>query len=203
MNILSELLPFLVILNPFALCLYLEDAVHELDQRSFMRTVGAASAISVVTFWTFALGGRPLLVRTLGVQPEALRLFGGLIFLVIAYDYVRKGHLATAELRGSLRHFPSAIAFPYMIGAGTITQSILVGEHVSTLPTILILLIGVAIAFIVLVVFKVATDHLKKRRENLFYHYMDIMARLNGLIIGAVSTQMIVFGARALWTLPK
>jgi small neutral amino acid transporter SnatA (MarC family) len=87
-----------------------------------------------------------------------------------------------------------------MIGAGTITQSILIGEHTSLSLTLLILLLGVAIAFAVLVVFKLATDHLKKRREDICYHYMDILARLNGLIIGAVSVQMIVFGLHALWT---
>jgi small neutral amino acid transporter SnatA (MarC family) len=90
-----------------------------------------------------------------------------------------------------------------MIGAGTITQSILIGEHMDLLPTLLTLLLGVFTAFSVLVAFKVATDRFKQRREDIFYQYMDTLARLNGLIIGAVSIQMIVFGLRALWKLPR
>ncbi|MFW6279622.1 MAG: MarC family protein [Planctomycetota bacterium] len=195
---INELLPFLSILNPFALCLYLSDTAHELGLRAYVRTIGVASLISYATFLVFALGGRPLLVKTLHIQPEAMRLFGGIIFLVIAHDYVMKGYRATAELRGRL-HLPSAVALPYMIGAGTITQSILIGEHLTLSATILTLFFGVVTAFVVLLLFKIAGDQLKKRREDIMNRYLDLFARLNALVIGAISTQMIMSGVRTLW----
>lgn len=197
----DELIPFLAILNPFALCLYLEDSMHELDFGEFARVAAGASGISLFTFWVCALGGRPLLVDGLGVMPAALRLFGGVIFFVVAYNYVMKGHEATAELRGSVRNFPSAIALPFMIGAGTITQAIFIGEHLPWLMGLLVILLGIVITFGILLSFKLIGDHLKRSRERVFYRYVDTVARLNGLIIGAISAQMMVLSMHDLWDL--
>jgi len=42
-------------------------------------------------------------------------------------------------------------------------------------------------------------DHMRGTREQVFDRYVNIFARLNGLVIGAVSTDMIVTGLRELW----
>ena len=197
----DQLIPFLAILNPFALCLYLEDSMHELTLRKFAAVAAGASGISLFTFWVCALGGRPLLVDGLGVMPSSLRFFGGVIFFVVAYNYVMKGHEATAELRGSMRNFPSAIALPFMIGAGTITQAIFIGEHLPWPTALLVIFVGILITFVILIGFKVIGDHLKRARERVFYRYVDTVARLNGLIIGAISAQMMVLSMHELWDL--
>ena len=82
--IVSSLLPFLAILNPFALCLYLAGVMDDLESRIFVKVLFWASLISLVVFWVSAIMGEPLLVEFVGVRPEALRIFGGVIFFVIA-----------------------------------------------------------------------------------------------------------------------
>ena len=198
-DMVRELMPFLAILNPFALCLYLEEAMHKLRMRAFAGVLARASVISLLAFWFFALAGRPFLNSTLQVRPEALRIFGGIIFLVIAYHYTMRGHQGTEVVRGDITQLPAAIALPFMIGAGTITQSMLMRQHLPPVSCMFTLFLGVAISFGIVLAFKALSDHLKRRSEATFYRYADIVARLNGLLIGAISVEMIVEGVHQLW----
>lgn len=198
-TIVSSLIPFLAILNPFALCLYLAGVMDDLESRVFVRVLFWASLISLVVFWIFAVVGERLLLDFLGVRPEALRIFGGVIFFVVAYNYVTKGFRATELLRGSLEELPSAIALPFMIGAGTITQAILLGKKQGPYLSVFILFLGLFVCFSIVIAFKLVRDHLKKAREKVFERYVNILSRINGLLIGAISTEMVVSGIRKLW----
>ncbi|MFP3938228.1 MAG: MarC family protein [Phycisphaerae bacterium] len=198
-EILEDLIPFLAILNPFALCLYTSSVMEDLDFRSVLRVVLGACVISTAVFWVFALTGEALLEGVFRVEPTALRIFGGLIFLIVGYNYVIKGYRGAEVLRGSLEELPSAIALPFMIGAGTITQAIIVGKNHDWHISMVILLLGVTAALGTLVVFKLIRDHMAGARERLFIRYVNILARLNGLLIGAISVKMIVQGLKGLW----
>jgi len=197
-----SLVPFLAILNPFALCLYLAGLMETLPARNFIRVLAGACVISLAVFAIFALSGERLLVDWLGIHPQALRAFGGLIFLIVGYNYVVRGYKATEILRGSLEDLPSAVALPFMIGAGTITQSILIGKSNGPGQTLFVLALGVSITFLVVMAFKFIRDHVKGPKEKVFERYINILARINGLLIGAISTEMIVSGLRDLWALP-
>ncbi len=199
MPIIHSVTGFLVILNPFALCLYLGGLIDELDTRTFAKVLARAGLISFGVFIIFAMGGEAILEDVLGLQAGALRVFGGLIFLVIAYNYTTRGYHATEMLRGSVEQLPSAIAMPFMIGAGTITQSILIGKAHPHLTGIGVLAMGVAVAILVVLAFKLFRDRLRGAREHLFERYVNILARINGLLIGAVSISMIVTGIQGLW----
>jgi len=198
-EVASSLTAFLAILNPFALCLYLAAVMDDLESRTFFKVLLQASVISLVVFWVFALVGESLLVTVLNLRTESLRIFGGIIFFIIGYNYVMRGYKAAEVLRGTLEDLPSAIALPYMIGAGTITQAILVGKKHSAHVSMLILLVGIAVAFVLVAGFKVLRDHMKRRNKLVFNRYVNILSRINGLLIGAISTQMVVSGVRSLW----
>lgn len=195
----DSLVPFLAILNPFALCLYLVGVMDDLESRAFIRVLFWASVISLIVFWVFAVAGEPLLVDFLGVRPEALRIFGGVVFFVVAYNYVTRGYKAVETLRGSLEELPSAIALPFMIGAGTITQAILLGRRHGPCLSIFLLSLGLCICFLVVIAFKLIRDGLRDKREKVFERYVNILSRINGLFIGAISTEMIISGIRKLW----
>jgi small neutral amino acid transporter SnatA (MarC family) len=158
-----------------------------------------ASIISFITFSLFALAGEAFLVRILGVRTEAMRVFGGIIFLIVGYNYVTKGYRATVVLRGTLEELPSAIALPFMIGAGTITQAILLGKQHSVAIAVFVIAISVGATFGIVLGFKLAHDKLRGPREAVFDRYVNILSRINGLLIGAISTEMIVSGLHELW----
>lgn len=197
-----SLVSFLAILNPFALCLYLVGVMEDLDFRAFVRVMSGACIISFIVFSIFALAGESVLIGCFHVKPNALRVFGGVIFLIVGYNYVVKGYRTTELLRGSLEELPSAIALPFMIGAGTLTQSILIGKLNSRPVALLILLAGIAISFFVVFAFRAIRDRMKTTREKVFDRYVNIMVRINGLLVGAISTEMIVSGIREMWQSP-
>jgi multiple antibiotic resistance protein len=198
-DIPHALIPFLAVLNPFALCLYLAEPMEDMHLRAFIRVVAGACGISLAVFSLFALTGEYLLRAWLGVHPAALRAFGGVIFLIVGYNYVVKGYRAATILRGSLDELPSAIALPFMVGAGTITQSILIGKQLAPLLSVATLAVGIAAAFLIVLLFKLIREHMRGQRERLFDRYVNILARINGLLIGAISVDMIVSALHALW----
>ena len=198
-NIWPSLLPFVAILNPLALCLYLVGVMEDLERKDFAWVLFWACVISLAAFLVFAMAGERLLVDLLGIRPGALRVFGGIIFLVVGYNYVAKGYKTAEALRGSLDELPSAISLPFMIGGGTITQSILVGKQHSPPISAAVLFIGVALCFVVVMVFKSIRDHMQGDRERIFDRYVNIVVRINGLMIGAISVDMVVSGIRQLW----
>jgi multiple antibiotic resistance protein len=173
--------------------------MEDLETSNFFKVLCGASVISLAVFSVFVLFGEPLLVVVLGVRPEALRIFGGVIFAIVGYNYVVKGHRATQVLRGNIDELPSEIALPFMIGAGTITQSILIGKRHTTGTAFLIVLTVIVLSFFIVMTFKFVRDKLAGTKEKVFDKYVNILSRINGLIIGAVSTDMIVSGMQKLW----
>lgn len=191
---------FLLILNPFALSLYLRGVVEDLDRPHFASVLVRASAASFVVFVMFAWLGESFLVNVLGIRPQALRVFGGIIFFNIAYIYVTRGHKALDVLRGSIDELPSEIALPFMIGGGTITQAIILGKHYDTGTALTLLATGMAICLAFVYCFKVVHDQLQGINERILRRYINMFSRANGLIIGALSVDMIVNGVRQIWT---
>lgn len=196
---IQSVITFLLILNPFALCLYLRGVVEDLDRAHFAAVLGRASLISFLVFTLFVWTGEPFLVGTLGVRPEAMRVFGGIIFFNVAYIYVTKGYKALDLLRGNIDELPSEIAMPFMIGGGTITQAIILGkQHDNWIGTAL-LAGSMVICALFVFLFKLLHDHLKGADERLLRRYMNLLSRANGLLIGALSIDMIVQGVHELW----
>jgi multiple antibiotic resistance protein len=194
----QSVLPFLAILNPFALCLYLGEIIEELHWREFSVVMLRACAISLVAFAIFVFTGERFL-GFLGVRMEAARVFGGVIFFVVGYKSATTGYKATAFLRGGVQELPSAIAMPFMIGAGTITQSILMSRKHGDAAAVLAIAIAIAVTLLVVVIFKLLRDRMRARNEALFERYVNLLARANGLVIGAISAEMIIAGIHTIW----
>jgi len=173
--------------------------MEELPHRTFVYVLLRACAVSLAVFILFALTGEPLLSEYLGVRPAAMRIFGGAIFLIVAYNYVTKGYKGAEVLRGTVEELPSAIALPFMIGAGTLTQSILIGKQLAAPAAVLVLTVGIGLTFLTVLIFKPIRDRVQGTRERVFERYVNILARVNGLIIGAIFTEMVVGGIHDMW----
>ncbi|MFP4055477.1 MAG: MarC family protein [Candidatus Brocadiia bacterium] len=198
-ELIGAAIPFLAILNPFALCLYLVGKMDELDTRSFRTVLLKASVLSLAVFALFAAAGDRLLVEVLGIHTEAMRIFGGVIFFAVGYGYATRGFQETVLLRGSLDDLPSEIAVPFMIGAGTITQSVLLGKSYSLGLALAVIVLSMALTVAAVVCFKVIRDRVKAAHEAVFDRYVNILSRLKGLLIGAISTDMVVTSLREMW----
>ncbi|HVJ21395.1 MAG TPA: MarC family protein [Polyangiaceae bacterium] len=184
----------LVLLNPFALSVYLIELIHKLDPGTLLRVVLRAGLISGAVFAVFALTGVGFFERVLQVRFASFQIFGGLLFLVIALRFVVSGGRAMHALRGeNPEHLAGAVAMPFMIGPGTVGASVIIGRRSGAMS-----LLAIALALLATVLFLLASkwtyDRLRDRNARLVARYVDIVGRVTALVIGTIAVQMILNG---------
>lgn len=192
---LSEIIAFLVMLNPFALFIYLNPIMEELDNKAFMKVLFKASLISFLIFLVFLLLGDILFQKVFQINFESFRIFGGIVIFSFAYHYIVKGHKALITMKENLDDLASEIALPFMIGAGTISLTILMSHQNTMLKGILGLIIILIGNFLFIIFLKYIKEMLTKKKLKIaFDKHMEILLRLFGFFVGAIGINMIVTG---------
>jgi multiple antibiotic resistance protein len=185
----------LVLLNPFALTVYLLELVRALDQRTFALVVTRAALISAIVFCGFAIFGNAFFERVLQVKFAAFQIFGGILFLLIAIRFVLSGGQALESLRGApAEHLAGAVAMPFMIGPGTVGASVVAGTRSGPMVAALSIVLSLSLTVGWLVVSKRIHDRLRDRNAKLVARYVDVVGRVTGLIIGTIAVEMLLDG---------
>ncbi|MFW5755581.1 MAG: MarC family protein, partial [Tangfeifania sp.] len=73
----------------------------------------------------FFLSGDFIFRRVFQIEFESFRIFGGIIIFSYAHFFIVKGQRALIMIKENLDDLASEIALPFMVGAGTISLSIL------------------------------------------------------------------------------
>ncbi|MCI5081352.1 MAG: hypothetical protein MRY78_06675 [Saprospiraceae bacterium] len=194
---LVSILEFLVMLNPFALFLYLEPIRKDLNNKDFYVVLFNASLISLIICSIFAVGGEFIFESVLHIDFESFRIFGGIIIFSFAYYFIVKGQKAMIMFKENLDDLASEIALPFMVGAGTISLSIIVSHRHTTTWGILILLIVFASNYLIIFLLKKSRDLVEGRRLKTAYDKnMEVLLRLNGFFIGAIGVDMVMTGIK-------
>ncbi|MFC1599053.1 MarC family protein, partial [Patescibacteria group bacterium] len=97
-----SIISFLVMLNPFALFLYLSPLMKELDEKAFLKVLYKASIISFCICVIFFFLGAFVFEKMLQIDFESFRIFGGIIIFSFAYFYIVKGKKAFITLKSDL-----------------------------------------------------------------------------------------------------
>jgi multiple antibiotic resistance protein len=192
---IADIIAFLIMLNPFAMFLYLLPVMEELSQRSFLKVLLKASVISFAVFIAFLAAGDFLFQNVFQIHFESFRVFGGIIIFSYAYMFIVKGQKAFIHMKESLDDLASEIALPFMVGAGTISLTVLIGHNFSFLEGILAILAVLVINYFIIVLLKNMRDGIEKTKFRVaFDKNMQVFLRLNGFFIGAIGINMIVVG---------
>ena len=195
---LESIIAFLVMLNPFALFLYLKPIMEELNNKKFLSVFFKASLISYAIFVIFMAGSDFLFQKVFQISFEAFRIFGGIVIFSFAYHFIAKGEQAFVQMKEDLDDLASEIALPFMVGAGTISLSALMGYKQTFTEGLLTLFIILSLNFIIVVGLKTFKDNIKYNRVKIaFDKNMEIMLRLAGFFLGAIGINMIVSGIKA------
>ncbi len=196
LSFLENMSLLLILLNPFLIIIYLIDLVRKQPTRRFIRVITRAGGISVVVFILFSLLGDAVFTRILRMEFASFQIFGGIVILLIALHYVFKGIDALTMLRGDSEHIAGAIAMPIMIGPGTISGSIIIGQSIPHWLATLAVVSAVAISILVIILLKLLHDKVKTRYEALVQRYIEIAGRIVPLVAGTISIEMIMRGMR-------
>lgn len=187
-------------LNPFAQFLYLAPVMKELSTRSFYYVLLKASVISFIIYLVFLVSGNYLFESVLQINFEAFRIFGGIVIFSIAYLFIVKGQGAFVQLKEDLDDMASEIALPFMVGAGTISLTILMAFDLPFIMGFTSLLGVLSLNFITIIGLKYTRDNLRGKKLRIaFDKNMNISLRLFGFFLGAIGINMIITGINQLY----
>ena len=85
---------------------------------------------------------------------------------------------------------------PILIGPGTISASVLIGERHDPIPACGAVLAAVLISTLIMIGLKSLHDFIRPTRERLIQRYIEISGRITALFVGTVAVEMIMQGVR-------
>jgi multiple antibiotic resistance protein len=186
---------FLVLLNPFALFLYLKGIMESLNSKDFVQVLAKASLISFFIYLVFAVFGETIFVDIFSIHFDSFRIFGGIVIFYLSFTFVIRGGKSMIKLKESLDDTASEIALPFMVGAGSISLCILLGHNQNPLFSALHIAIPLLINFVMILTLKYLRSFIvEKLAQNAFDKYMSILVRVMGFLIGGVGIDMIFKG---------
>lgn len=184
----------LLLLNPFLLIIYLIDVVQKLDRRQFAQVVLRAGFIATAVFWFFSVLGDAVFANVMQADFSSFEIFGGIVFLLIGLQFVFRGPTAIELLRGESEYLAGAIAMPILIGPGTISACVIIGQRHAALPACAAVFVSVMISILLMIGLKALHDYVRPKREPLIQRYIEIAGRITALFIGTISVEMIMHG---------
>lgn len=153
-----------------------------------------ASLISFVTFSAFALIGDTIFKNVFNASFASFQIFGGIVFLLTAIQFVFKGSASIESLRGESKHIAGAIAMPIFIGPGTISYCVIIGESHTPFVALTSIAITVILCTTIILLLKYIHDKIQTKQEELIEHYIDIAGRVIALLLGTISIELIMNG---------
>ena len=184
----------LALLNPFLVIIYLTDVIQKLDDGLFGKLLLRAGFIASVVFCCFALAGDAVFSSIIQVDFASFQIFGGIVFLLIGLQFFFQGPSAVKMLRGDANNLAGAIAMPVLIGPETISASVVIGKRLEPLVACGAVATAVATTLVVMFILKLLHDYVKKSREELIQHYIEVVGRVSALYVGTVAIEMIMRG---------
>lgn len=196
---LKAIVGFLVLLNPFALFIYLQPISRELATWTFMKVIIRASLLSLAIFIFFAFSGEYIFSEILQIRFDAFRIFGGVVFFIIAVMYIVHGRKAIIEMREDLHELANEIALPFIVGAGTISYSVIIGHRFMMMKASLMLLVIMTINAVCIYILLSIRAVLASRMKNAFDRVMGMLMRMIGFFVGAIGVDMVITGINNLY----
>lgn len=192
---IAAIFSFLVMLNPFALFLYLKPVMKDLSDADFRAVFLKATVISFFIYLIFLLFGDIVFQKVFRINFESFRIFGGIVLFSFAYIFIVQGKKAFIQIKGDLHDLASEIALPFMVGAGTISLTILMSEQLELWQGVLSLFLIMLINFIIMMGLKQIRRSMRSKNVQMaFDKNMELLLRINGFFLGAIGVDMVVTG---------
>ena len=189
---------FLALMNPFALFIYTLPLLKEFEMHDYVTIIVRATAISWAIYIFFAIVGLYVFNEVLNLNFNSFRIFGGLVLISFALSFILQGKESMVSTKGELSKIASEVALPFMVGAGTIALSVVVGERLGPFQGSVVITTVMAITALMVIGLAVFRLSLKKRMRIVLDKNLEILLRINGFIVGAFGVDLIVIGIRNL-----
>ena len=206
-EIIKIILAFMVLINPFgALTLFL-DSTHGYSLNNRRKVARIACLTIFITISSFTLAGETLL-KLLGISIGSFQLAGGILVFLIALNMMNgegnpvkpdQENFDVDHLQGAPPTMAAAvvpIAIPMMIGPGGISTVIIYSSQVTGILQVSAILIAGLFISLFCYVALMAAGRISRLLGDTG---LNIMSRIMGMLLAAVSIEIIVNGLRTLF----
>ena len=206
-EIIKIILAFMVLINPFgALTLFL-DSTHGYPLNNRRKVARIACLTIFITISFFTLAGETLL-KLLGISIGSFQLAGGILVFLIALNMMNgegnpvkpdQENFDVDHLQGAPPTMAAAvvpIAIPMMIGPGGISTVIIYSSQVTGILQVSAILIAGLFISLFCYVALMAAGRISRLLGDTG---LNIMSRIMGMLLAAVSIEIIVNGLRTLF----
>lgn len=198
---LVSFVSLLVIADPLGSAAVFHSLTRRDDNPMRRKLAIQAAVIAALLLVVFALGGLALL-GVLGISLDAFRIAGGLLLFVTAFRMIMGGHdedqleseTAVYRDRSNIAVFPMAI--PLLAGPGCMTAVILSMSDATNLAQKSMVLVAI---FCVQALSLAAMLTIGRITELTGRMGSDIISRVVGVLLAALSVQFIIDGALAIF----
>jgi len=193
-KLLENSLYLLALLNPASKVMFLSTYEPALS-KSQVRELAWKSSLAALTILVILAGaGEVVLLKVFKVELYSLRITGGMILFFIGWTAVREGRFVQRQEHQLRENFTELslvpLAAPLIAGPGTIAAAISSTAEFGLWLTTLALISAISVNFVLMLFSRPINRFLEKT------HMLGPLIRLTGLIIAAVSVQMVITGIR-------
>jgi len=211
-NILNEMkillhfiISLLTILNPIEAAAIMLSLIPLSTPRRKIHSISLKASLTVLIASLLTIFVGNYIFKLFGIDIDSIKVIGGIVLLKIALDMAlgkisetNHSEEKTEESKEIDDISIIPLGIPILFGPGVIATLIIFYEEVSTLLDLVLLIISIFISS--LTVFYTLKNAVILNRF-LGITGIKITARIMGLIVGAIASQFIISGVKALWNL--
>jgi len=190
---LHALTSYFVVIDPIGTALIFHGLTTGCERAYAKRMALRSTLIAATIVLVSAFFGQALLTK-LGISIEALRVSGGLLLFITAFNMVTKGETGKKWESGEevdISVFPMSI--PLLSGPGCLTVTILLFSQAPTVSGSISLVIAVLVIYLLTYL---ALSSANRVKDLIGRTGDDILRRLLGVILAALAIQFIADGVR-------
>jgi multiple antibiotic resistance protein len=194
---LHALTSYFVVIDPIGTALIFHGLTTGCERAYAKRMALRSTLIAAAIVLVSAFFGQALLTK-LGISIEALRVSGGLLLFITAFNMVTKGETGKKWESGEevdISVFPMSI--PLLSGPGCLTVTILLFSQTPTVSGSISLVIAVLVIYLLTYL---ALSSASRVKDLIGRTGDDILRRLLGVILAALAIQFIADGVRQIMT---
>ena len=188
---LTALTSYFVIIDPIGVSLIFNGLARDTDDSYRRKTAVKSVIISFAIIFLFGFFGKDILVR-LGISIEAFRISGGLLLFYTAFNMVTRDKLIKLPDRTGQDVSVYPMSVPLVAGPGCLTLTILLFSDVQKQDYVSLILAIVVVLMLTLFGF-ILSGNIKRLIGGTGD---DIIRRLLGVLLAALSIQFIADGIR-------
>jgi len=194
---LHALTSYFVVIDPIGTALIFHSLTKGCERAYAKRMALRSTLIAAAIVLVSAFFGQALLTK-LGISIEALRVSGGMLLFITAFNMVTKGETGKKWESGEevdISVFPMSI--PLLSGPGCLTVTILLFSQTPTVSGSLSLVAAVLVTYLLTYL---ALSSANRVKDLIGRTGDDILRRLLGVILAALAIQFIADGVRQIMT---